>query len=156
MKNGKLCLEKELCHSHERSHRKGSVVPFKTRMICLPKQQHGWSCSHAALLQQQNPSLSATGQASLLRSLHQTWMDLPLGNDKRPVRPSWLQHLQLLWEARTHHAVMTTPPPEKLIEGVAVQQIDSSWHALLAISSGWCRVTFGSHYATVRSKKQQY
>lgn len=65
-----------------------AVVPFKTRMICLPKQQHSWSFIHAALLQQQNPSLSATGQAGVLKSLHQTRMDLPLGNDKRGVRPS--------------------------------------------------------------------
>lgn len=48
------------------------------------------------------------------------------------------------------------PPPEKLIEGVAVQQIDSSWRALLSVSCGWCRVTSGSKYASVRSNKQQY
>lgn len=48
------------------------------------------------------------------------------------------------------------PPPEKLIEGVAVQQIDSSWRALLSVSCGWCRVTSGSKYASVRSNKQQF
>lgn len=149
-----ICIVPEKCLE-------GSVGPFKPRTICLHEQQHSWSWSHAAFLQQQNLSLSAAGQAGLLRSLHQTRMDLPLGNDKRRARPSWLQHLQLLWDPHTLCATDRTdhpppPPPEKLIEGVAVQQIDSSWRALLVVSSGWCRMTSGSKYATARSRRQRY
>lgn len=138
----------------------GSVDAFKPRMIRLLERQRSWSRSHAAFLQQQNLSLSAAGQAGLLRSLHQTRMDLPLGNDKRRARLSWLQHLRLLWDPRSLHAADHTdhPPhtPEKLIEGVAVQQIDSSWRALLVVSSGRCRVTSGSKSATARSRRQRY
>lgn len=136
----------------------GSVDAFKPRMIRLLERQRRWSRSHAAFLQQQNLSLSAGGQAGLLRSLHQTRMDLPLGNDKRRARLSWLQHLRLLWDPHTLHAADHTDHPPTHTHTREINWRSScaaNWFFLTCTSGGFQRAMSGDLWVKICHSEEQ-
>lgn len=134
----------------------GSADAFKPRMIRLLERRRSWSRSHAAFLQQQNLSLSAAGQAGLLRSLHQTRMDLPLGNDKRRARLSWLQHLRLLWDPRTLHAADHTDHPHTHTREINWRSsCAANWFFLTCASGGFQRAMPGDLWVKICHSEEQ-